>query len=116
MPTALHPTTFHRHNRPLRTLLLESEVWFCARDLGRLMGWPLNERTTRKLDADQRRVVTLVNGQGEEEALVVSESAVYALLTYHYHGENRACSAGLPMRWCRVCGMRRCRRRPVIPA
>lgn len=90
MPKTLSPTTFHRHNRPLRTFLLESEVWFCARDLGRLMGWPLNERTTRKLDADQRRVVTLVDGQGEEEALVVSESAVYALLTYHYHGENRA--------------------------
>ena len=31
-----------------------------------------------------------MEGQGEEETLVVSESAVYALLTYHYHGENRA--------------------------
>jgi hypothetical protein len=44
------------------------------------MGWLLNERTTRKLDADQHLVVTLVDGQGEEEALVMSESAVYALM------------------------------------
>ncbi|NBB12531.1 Bro-N domain-containing protein [Pseudomonas sp. SLFW] len=90
MPTALHPTTFHRHNRPLRTFLLESEVWFCARDLGRLMGWPLNERATRKLDVDQRRTVALADDVDEKEVLVVSESAVYALLTYHYRGENRA--------------------------
>ena len=82
---ALEPTTFHRHNRPLRTLLLESQVWFCARDFGRLMGWPLNERTTRKLDVDQRRVVVL----GAEEALMVSESGVYELLVHHFHAENR---------------------------
>jgi len=91
MPTTLSPTTFHRHNRPLRTFLLESEVWFCALEMGRLMGWPLNGRTTRKLDADQRRMVTLVDHQGDqEEVLAVSESAVYVLLTHHYHGENRA--------------------------
>ena len=90
MSHTLSPTTFHRYNRPLRIFLNESEVWFCARDFGRLMGWPLNERTTRKLDSDQRRMITLVDGQGEEETLAVSESAVYALLTYHYHGENRA--------------------------
>jgi prophage antirepressor-like protein len=89
MPTALRPTIFHRHNRPLRTLLLESQVWFCARDMGRLMGWPLNERTTRKLDADQRRVVALVDAGGEVDELMVSESAVYVLLVHHYHVENR---------------------------
>ena len=59
--TALQPTTFLRHNRQLRTLLLESQAWFCARDFSRLMGWPLNERTTRKLDVDQRRVMVLSN-------------------------------------------------------
>jgi prophage antirepressor-like protein len=70
MTNSLRPTTFHRHNRPLRTLLFESQVWFCARDMGRLMGWPLNERTTRKLDADQRRVMTLVDSCGEADELM----------------------------------------------
>ena len=86
---ALHPTTFHRHNRQLRTLLLESQVWFCARDFSRLMGWPLNERTTRKLDVDQRRVVVLSNHYGPEEELMVSESGIYEMLVHHCHAENR---------------------------
>ncbi|WP_346832186.1 Bro-N domain-containing protein [Pseudomonas abietaniphila] len=90
MSNSLTPTTFHRHNRPLRTLLLESQVWFCARDMGRLMGWPLNDRTTRKLDADQRRFVTLVDACGEENELMISESGVYTMLVHHYHAENRA--------------------------
>lgn len=85
----LHPTTFIRHNRQLRTLRLESQAWFCARDFGRLMGWPVDERTTRKLDADQRRVVVLSNHYGPEEALMVSESGIYAMLVHHCHAENR---------------------------
>lgn len=89
MTNSLTPTTFHRHNRPLRTLLLESQVWFCAREMGRLMGWPLNERTTRKLDPDQRRTLTLATPSGEEAELMVSESGVYAMLVHHYHAENR---------------------------
>ncbi|OCR23048.1 phage antirepressor protein [Pseudomonas syringae] len=86
---ALQPTTFLRHNRQLRTLLLESQVWFCARDFSRLMGWPLNERTTRKLDVDQRRVMVLSNHYGPEEELMVSESGIYEMLVHHCHAENR---------------------------
>ncbi|MEE3917680.1 hypothetical protein V2I80_26160, partial [Pseudomonas viridiflava] len=41
---ALVPTLFHRHNRPLQALLYEHQPWFSARNLGRLIGWPLNER------------------------------------------------------------------------
>jgi prophage antirepressor-like protein len=88
-PEALEPTIFHRHHRQLRTLLLESQVWFCARDFSRLMGWPVNERTTRKLDTDQRRVVLLSNHYGPEEALMVSESGIYEMLVHHAHAENR---------------------------
>ncbi|CAM3192642.1 hypothetical protein PSFL111601_11100 [Pseudomonas floridensis] len=41
--TSAHiPTLFHRHNRPLQALLLKHQPWFSARDLGRLIGWPLN--------------------------------------------------------------------------
>lgn len=89
-PEALTPTTFHRHHRPLRTVLLESQVWFCARDFSRLMSWPLNERTTRKLDEDQRRVVLLGAHYGAEEELMVSESGIYEMLVYHCHAEKRS--------------------------
>ncbi|MEQ7919325.1 Bro-N domain-containing protein [Xanthomonas sp. WHRI 1810A] len=89
MSDPLQPTTFLRHNRQLRALLLESQVWFCARDVSRLIGWSLDERTTRKLDADQRRVVTLTTHYGLAEALMLSESGLYTMLVHHHHAENR---------------------------
>lgn len=83
------PTVFTRQNLPLHSLLLENQPWFCARDLGRLMGWYLDERTTRKLDDDQRRTLKLLFHGQPEEMLMVSESGAYALLVYHYTPSNR---------------------------
>jgi prophage antirepressor-like protein len=53
------------------------------------MGWPLNERTMRKLDVDQYRVMALDHHYGVEQELMVSESGTYAMLVHHYHAENR---------------------------
>ncbi|MCF5233860.1 MULTISPECIES: BRO-N domain-containing protein [unclassified Pseudomonas] len=83
------PTVFTRQNLPLHALLLENQAWFCARDLGRLMGWFLDERTTRKLDQDQRRTLKLLFHGQPEEMLMISESGAYALLVYHYTPGNR---------------------------
>lgn len=67
MRDTLVPTVFSRHNLSLHALLLENQPWFCARDLGRLMGWYLDERTTRKLDEDQRRTVNILfHGRGKK--------------------------------------------------
>lgn len=76
--SAYVPTLFHRHNRPLQAILFEHQPWFSARNLGRLIGWPLNERTMRKLDADQHRMMTLEQHSGPEPELMVSESGVTA--------------------------------------
>lgn len=80
---------FTRHNLQLHALLLENQAWFCARELGRLMGWYLDERTTRKLDEDQRRTINLLFHGQPEEMLMISESGAYALLVYHYTPGNR---------------------------
>ncbi|MPQ83292.1 Bro-N domain-containing protein [Pseudomonas sp. MAFF 730085] len=80
---------FTRHGLQLHTLLVENQPWFCARDLGRLMGYYLDERTTRKLDNDQRQCLRLMFHGQPEEMLMISESGVYALLVYHYAPENR---------------------------
>lgn len=53
------------------------------------MGWPLNARTTRKLDPDQRRTMLLATPSSDELELMISESGVYAMLVHHYHAENR---------------------------
>lgn len=82
-------TLFLRHGTSLRALLVENQTWFCANDLGRLMGKHLDERMSRKLDADQRQMM-FVEAQGTtEERLMISESGVYALLVYHYCPEYR---------------------------
>ena len=83
------PTVFTRQNLSLHALLLENQPWFCARDLGRLMGYCLDDRTTRKLDDDQRQYLKLLFHGQAEEMLMISESGAYALLVYHYAPENR---------------------------
>ena len=83
------PKTFIRHHIQLRALLLHAEPWFCARDIGRLMGVDINGRQALKLDADQRRMMRLSGSDDAQETLMLSESGVYAMLVYHYCPENR---------------------------
>ncbi|WLH38458.1 Bro-N domain-containing protein [Pseudomonas sp. FP2196] len=89
MPDPFSVTVFSRHNLALHALLLESQPWFCARDIGRLMGIHLSERMVNKLDKDQRRVLWIEYFRQPEKQLMLSESGVYALLVYHYVPGNR---------------------------
>lgn len=82
-------TVFTRHNLPLHALLLENQPWFCARDIGRLMGFHLSERMVNKLDKDQYRTLWIEYYRQPEKQLMLSESGVYALLVYHYAPGNR---------------------------
>lgn len=82
-------TVFTRHNLPLHALLLENQPWFCARDIGRLMGFHLSERMVKKLDKDQHRTLWIEYYRQPENQLMLSESGVYALLVYHYAPGNR---------------------------
>jgi len=83
------PTVFTRHNLHLHALLLENQPWFCARDIGRLMGVHLSDRMVTKLDKDQRRALWIDYFRRPEKHLMLSESGVYALLVYHYVPGNR---------------------------
>lgn len=83
------PTVFTRQNLQLHALLLENQPWFCARDLGRLMGLHLAERMVSKLDEDQRQTLEICYHGQPENMLMLSESGVYALLVYHYSPGHR---------------------------
>ncbi|MCF4993971.1 phage antirepressor protein [Pseudomonas syringae] len=85
----LNPTVFTRHNRFLHAFFQDHQAWFCVQDLGRLMGQPLNERLTLKLDPDQRRNVLLRKDGKIIESPMVSESGMFALLVHHFVPENR---------------------------
>ena len=86
----LQSTTFHRHSRQLRAVMLESQAWFSMGDLGRLMGINLHDKTAQKLDPDQHRTAWLGVEERWEKCVIVSESGAYALLVHHYIPENRA--------------------------
>lgn len=88
-PTHFTPTVFTRHNRFLHAFIQDHQAWFCVQDLGRLMGQPLNERLTLKLDPDQRRSVLLLKNGKIVDSAVVSESGMFALLVHHFVPENR---------------------------
>ena len=89
MEMIFEPMVFTRHTHRLHALIIERQAWFSLRDLGRLMGKFFDERIARKLDSDQLRTVPM-NYYGEaSEVPMISESAVYALLIYHHHPENR---------------------------
>lgn len=87
----LIPTTFTRHRRQLRAVLLEDGCWFCVHDLGRLIGFHvLEDRVTRNLDDDQHRHAWVRDSNGEYvDELLISESGLYATLIHFFHPENR---------------------------
>ncbi|MDB6144836.1 MAG: phage antirepressor protein [Pseudomonas sp.] len=89
MEQLFEPHVFIRHKLRLHALILERQAWFCARDLGRLMGMFFENRITNKFAADERCDL-LLNYYGEaKEVRMISESAVYALLVHHHHPENQ---------------------------
>ena len=87
--TPIQPQSFIRHHIQLRATLQHAEAWFCARDIGRLMGLEINARQVLKLDEDQRQMMHLSGSDDAQETLMLSESGVYAMLVYHYSPENR---------------------------
>ena len=83
-------TTFSRHQRPLRALMLEGQAWFCLQDLGRLMGTPYPERKIHRLDSDQHREVCIKADGQWRKSLLVSESGAITLIVRNQIPENRS--------------------------
>lgn len=90
MTDLYNPILFTRHNRPLHTLWLESQAWFCARELGRLIGRHLDEQLVRRLDKDQHRKLSLLRYGEYRDTVMISESGAYTVLAHHYIPENRS--------------------------
>ena len=87
--SAFTPKVFTRHHHQLHAVLVDSQPWFSASDIGHLMGLHLNPALLRKLDPDQQHTLPLITHGHCAPTLMVSESGVYALLIYHYYPENR---------------------------
>lgn len=78
-------TVFDFQEHPVRIVSKESEPWFCAADVCRVLGISNPSDATARLDADER--MTLGNTEGQREGrggaqfhAYVSESGLYALV------------------------------------
>ncbi|MCG8907868.1 BRO family protein [Pseudomonas sp. DP-17] len=90
MDDGFFPSVFIRHNRPLRATLIDDQAWFVTADLARLMGQYNEQRFRRRLDEDQWRESFIRTQAGNEIPVeLISECAVYALLVYFPHPEQR---------------------------
>ncbi|ORC44467.1 phage antirepressor protein, partial [Pseudomonas floridensis] len=65
---------FTRHKAHLHAIRLQDQTWFCACDLGILMGMFLDGFRARKLAPDQRKTLWLERYGKAQKTLMVSES------------------------------------------
>jgi prophage antirepressor-like protein len=90
MHDAYSATTFLRHTRPLRGILIDDQPWFVAYDLARLLGLNHPQSLARRMEPHEMRVVKLRHASGGEEPVeVISEAALYKALFRFGHPENR---------------------------
>lgn len=84
------PTTFQRHNRPLRAVLIDDQPWFVAHDLACLLGLHHPQTLARRVEVYEVRSVRLHSASGGESVEeMVNEAALYKLLIRFGHPENR---------------------------
>lgn len=91
----LTPQVFHFHQHPVRTMLIERQPWFIAKDLCGVLGVTEQKKAVRHLDEDERKVIpVLVTDEAKENntplssgartqrrnVTIVSESGMYALV------------------------------------
>ncbi|WP_448680917.1 BRO-N domain-containing protein [Pseudomonas nicosulfuronedens] len=83
-------TTFLRHNRPVRGLMIDNQPWFVGTDVARLLGLHHPTVLARRLEEGEAKTVRLLcNSGSEEEVEVISEPALYMAFYRHSHPENR---------------------------
>lgn len=83
-------TTFLRHDRPLRAVLLDNQPWFVACELARLMGLNYPHSLAHRMERHEVRQIQLLHPGGNQESVeVISEPALYKAFARHSHPENR---------------------------
>lgn len=83
-------TTFMRHNRPLRGVLIDDQPWFVAHDLACLLGLRHPQSLAGKVSGDEVRTVWLLHASDNEEKVeVLNEPALYKALIRYGHPEYR---------------------------
>ena len=72
---------FEFEGRGVRTVVIEDEPWFVAKDVCEILGIANHRDAAGNLDSDERKVVGITDPIGNnQKTLIVSESGLYALI------------------------------------
>lgn len=88
MHDAYIPTTFLRHDRPLRGVMIDNQPWFSTYDFARLLGLHHPQALHRRLKPHETRRIRLHRRCGSEETIdVMNEAGLYKALIRFGHPE-----------------------------
>lgn len=71
---------FEFEGRGVRTVVIEDEPWFVAKDVCDILGLVNSREAVANLEEDELRSVTLTSGGQRREMTALSESGLYALI------------------------------------
>lgn len=80
MSNSVAVVPFQFQNNSIRTVTLDGEPWFVAKDVCDVLGIADNTTATRDLEADELTRIVCVSGGQHREMNAVNESGLYALI------------------------------------
>lgn len=68
---------FQFGKREVRTVIVDNELWFVAKDVAEILGYRMASDMCRRLDDDERGTRLLRTTSGDQEMSVINESGLY---------------------------------------
>jgi anti-repressor protein len=79
-PTNAVPAVFQFESHDVRTVVIEDEPWFVAKDVCLILGINKSRDAIARLDEDERRPVRMDTLGGQQQMTALSESGLYSLI------------------------------------
>jgi anti-repressor protein len=74
------PRIFNYAGEELRTVTINKEVWFVAKDVCSILGLKNPTKAVRRLDEDEKGLTTIQSPTGFQKMNIVNESGIYSLV------------------------------------
>ena len=87
---------FYYEGLSVRTIYIDGEIWFVAKDVADILGYDHTPHATRFLDDDEKDVLKMDTLGGEQEMSIISEPGLYELVFRSHKPDAKAFS-----RWVR---------------
>lgn len=68
---------FQFGKREVRTVIIDNEPWFVAKDVAGILGYSTTNRMTERLDDDEKGTRKLCTLGGDQEMTIINESGLY---------------------------------------